>query len=313
MNNFDFLSQIKGGKQLTQSNNLSAYVVDVMPEVADSLLAMNFEHNRSVRPSFVKRFASVINRGEFVDGSQIRLNKIGDKYVLVDGQHRLSAISESGKAATMVVVVSEKSSEAEVRDEYAKLDSTGSWRSLADMVIALDAAEELPVGSSLIAYAAAFRLIHSNFNPRQFGDTSRLSMFPVMREYTQSIALTKEWLKTRISGSSASLRGYMRAGVLAVALVTTQHAEIDVAMNFWKTSSDDDGLRKFDPRKQLNDYLRKPMGKGGHQQLQMAAVAAKCWNEYIAGEEIKQLKMPKSMPDIALTPYPMKEAMPTEE
>lgn len=314
MSNYDFLSQIKGGKRLTQCSNLSAYVVDVMPEMANSLLMLNFEHNRKLRTASVNRFADMMRRGEFVDGSQIRLDKVDGKYVLVDGQHRLTAISESGQAATMVVVVSEKDTDAEVRDEYSKVDSGGFLRSLSDVVTALDVDEELPAGWVLASFASAARLIIANFDSRKANTVSRLAIYPTMKEFKQAINLTREWFGSgRLTGAPNTTRGFMRGGVLAVAIVTTHHAEMEVAQNFWRAAYEDDGLRRNDPRKKLNEYLRGFTRNGGGMQWKTCAVVAKCWNAYIAGDEIAQLKMPKSMPSIALTPYPLKEEMPTEE
>lgn len=302
MNHYQYLTGLKGTK-LTDYDNLSAYVVDVTPALAEELLALNFEHNRGQRAGWVKRWRNALETGEFFEGSVIRLNYLAGSYILTDGQHRLAAIVESGITATMTVVICEQASAGDVRTDYALLDSFGQKRSQADVITALDSAGEIKTGSLLTSYAAAARVIKANFTNTSKVEFSRLEIYPLLRDYASEIELTREWIKP--GGDSAS-RGFVRAGVLAVALITARHADADKARSFWSEAVQDDGLRKHDPRKKLNEYLRVPAPSGGSQQMTTAAVAAKCWNAHIAGEEIIQLKIPASVPPIALTPYPLK-------
>ena len=67
-------------------------VVDVTPKMAHSWLKRN-PSNRPMRPAYVKAMAEAMKRGEWaVTHQPIALN--GER--LVDGQHRLSAVIESG-------------------------------------------------------------------------------------------------------------------------------------------------------------------------------------------------------------------------
>lgn len=305
MTTYQFLSGLKRGKALSHNGNLTAYVMDVDAEIAEKLLALNFEHNRNLRNPVVKRFSAMVEKDEFVDGSPIRLAECNGAYVLTDGQHRLRAIIDSGECRTMVIIVSHMASAVEVREEYAKLDSGGTKRSLADVASALDVGEELPTGETLREYTAAARMIASNFNARRFEVQSRLDIYPVLMSFRDAIYSTREWLG---GGSTiGKTRGFMRAGVLAIAMITAQHADEDKARAFWSGAREDDGLRKYDPRKKLHDYLIAPQLGGGSRQIVSALVAAKCWNSFVAGEEIMQLKLPATMPAIALTPYPLKD------
>lgn len=312
MNTYDFLTQIKGGKQLTQADDVRAYVMDVTPEVAYNFLALNFEHNRAQRQGNIQRWTSSLNRGEFLDGSPIRIASCDGEYVLTDGQHRLTAIAESGLAATMTVIVTDKRDKRDVRNEYAVGDTISLPRSIKDSIIALDEDETLPPDDNLRFYSAAAKIICGNFNLTanvHLSNIPRADVYETLKSFNDEIALLGQWMGGKKSGG----RRFMRAVVLAVAMVTTKHAERTVAQSFWREACLNDGLFKSDPRRKLHEYLHENAGTGMTGQKMGMMAAAKCWNEYVAGNEVSTLRMPKSMPDIALTPYPMKEAMPTEE
>lgn len=67
--------------------------VDITPELASDLLRLN-EDNRPVKPSVLKQYiADMKNEKWHFTGDTIRISKSGR---LLDGQHRLMAISQSG-------------------------------------------------------------------------------------------------------------------------------------------------------------------------------------------------------------------------
>lgn len=68
----------------------------ITPDVAAAMLERNMETNRSVRTTYVHQLAHEMEQGRFVSGNgqTIVVTKDG---VLIDGQHRLHAIVESGR------------------------------------------------------------------------------------------------------------------------------------------------------------------------------------------------------------------------
>lgn len=73
----------------------------VTPDIAAAYLEKNLEDNRRVRQSWVRQLSEAITRGEWrVTHQGIAFNTDGD---LIDGQHRLMAVCQAGKAVKMQV------------------------------------------------------------------------------------------------------------------------------------------------------------------------------------------------------------------
>lgn len=76
-------------------------VEEVTPEVAREMLLRNTK-NRSLRPDYVRQLSDAMKRGEWVvNGQPIQLAGDG---TLLNGQHRLNAIVESGTTVPLLVV-----------------------------------------------------------------------------------------------------------------------------------------------------------------------------------------------------------------
>jgi hypothetical protein len=77
------------------------YVMDVYPALAESYLSGN-NHNRKMREKYVKVLADDMAAGNFdFNGAPILIAEDG---TLLDGQHRLMAVVESGATVTMLVI-----------------------------------------------------------------------------------------------------------------------------------------------------------------------------------------------------------------
>lgn len=78
--------------------------INITPEVAGDMLANNYENNRRVNPRAVRALVNDMREGRYIsqNGQTIIVTKSGK---LIDGQHRLSAIRESGVALTFLVAI----------------------------------------------------------------------------------------------------------------------------------------------------------------------------------------------------------------
>lgn len=80
---------------------LKTTIEKITPHVALNYLARNVDHNRKLKPSVVKTLIGILQRGEWLLTHQgIAFDREGN---LIDGQHRLQAIADSGITATMTV------------------------------------------------------------------------------------------------------------------------------------------------------------------------------------------------------------------
>lgn len=99
-------------------------VVEMTPERAGRLLSKN-TRNRKIRPFHAKNLARQMSQGLWrQDGSPIRVSSDG---VLLDGQHRLLAIIESGITVQVVLVTG-------LGNETMAVIDTGAVRSFADVL-----------------------------------------------------------------------------------------------------------------------------------------------------------------------------------
>lgn len=75
--------------------------LQITPEIAETWLQRN-THNRNIRPHVVEHYAQDMRAGNWVsNGETIKFSVEG---VLIDGQHRVSAVVASGATVTMLVV-----------------------------------------------------------------------------------------------------------------------------------------------------------------------------------------------------------------
>lgn len=98
-------------------------VVTVTPELAKQWLKQNAHNNRNIRDSDVSKFARDMRNGNWKLTHQgIAFNALGD---LIDGQHRLWAVIESGVSVPMHVWT-------EVPEETVQLIDSGTARTASD-------------------------------------------------------------------------------------------------------------------------------------------------------------------------------------
>ena len=75
---------------------------EIKPAEADEMLGRNFRNNRSINPTRVKTYADEMKAGNWTfTGEAI---KFGQDDMLIDGQHRLSAIVLAGVPIQMLIV-----------------------------------------------------------------------------------------------------------------------------------------------------------------------------------------------------------------
>lgn len=99
-------------------------IVEMTPEMARTMLAGNIR-NRPVRPSHVKRLAEAMTRGEWtMNGEPVQ---VAQDETLLNGQHRLSAVVDSGVTVPMLVV-------SGLPIEALQTVDTGTRRRLSDVL-----------------------------------------------------------------------------------------------------------------------------------------------------------------------------------
>jgi sulfur carrier protein ThiS len=81
---------------------IEVYFLKVTPEVAKELLALNTKGQRTISNAAVERYASdMVTQDWYVNGDTIKISRDNE---LIDGQHRLSSIIESGEPQVLLIV-----------------------------------------------------------------------------------------------------------------------------------------------------------------------------------------------------------------
>lgn len=93
---------IQTAESQSQTTSIEIYLATVTPELADELLQFEFENNRVISPHAVKLYSQKMQNDQWKISSPITFSEKGE---LIDGQHRLQAVTKSGQAVDFLVVL----------------------------------------------------------------------------------------------------------------------------------------------------------------------------------------------------------------
>lgn len=266
---------------------------------------------RPIRKHWVSYLAEQMRLGRFQPTSIIATVKCNDRTYLVNGNHTLRAILESGVALRLPTIEYATDDFGDVRELYAKFDR-GLSRSTADALRAYGTMAMLGLDSNtdVAQLAAASRVIRQKFNHAIEFEKIMVAdedLIPVMEQYSGAYSRLKHlWgggTKTAFEWS----RALARKDVLAIVLVTGEHSARGDA--FWELVSSGIGYTsKYDPALRTRDYLGQLRRKGpnypfGDSTTLIRLKLAYLWNAYTDGREVVQLRLPRGPIAINETPY----------
>jgi hypothetical protein len=238
---------------------------NITPETAAKWLAEHNRSNRKLRPSRVRQYAQQMTRGQWMlTGDPVRFAADGR---LLDGQHRLAAIVESGTTITAVVIRG-------VADDVFKVLDSGLGRSPAD---ALDVHVQ-----NARQKAAAVRLLYvvdCGGDPRNRDDQSAVSRVDVADYHAEHAAAldyaasTGSKLYKAFSGGNASA---WTAFVVLAGRASATHSE-----EFLEGVYSGANLSPGDPRLALRNWLsnNRRLPTAGHH----LGLLIKAWNAWMGG------------------------------
>lgn len=210
-----------------------AEIVTVTPELAVEWLGVNTK-NRNIRPRHVQRLARDMSAGNWkMTGEPVKFSRKG---ALLDGQHRLTAIVESGVTVQMMVVYNLPN------DVQSAMDS-GSART------ASDALGLMGFKNSAVAAAAA-RLAVAEEKSGPIGKFSAthgeiiafLNQHPDMDEAVDYAV----WAQNRVDCPPA---------IIAYTLWRLSQVDYEAAYDFWSGITEKVGLQAGDPVLALSHRL----------------------------------------------------------
>jgi hypothetical protein len=245
-------------------------IATISPADAKQILEYNV-NNRNLRPGRVEQFVGAMRRGEWVfNGDAIRIAKSGR---LLDGQHRLVAVAQSGVPQRFVKITGLDDVTQETMDAGAK-------RTLAD-ILKLRGEKDVNRLASIIRNVFLYETTES-FRPPHIVPTAQellacLGRHPSVRE---SIPATRPVLNnTQFAGAPAGACHYLFSLVDAV----------DTEIFFTRFALGTD-LTPKDPIYALRRLLLAPRpGRATIASYMQAALAIKAFNYWRRGEPVSHL------------------------
>lgn len=276
------------------------------PELAMQIMKeAPFDGQRRVSQIEVLKHAENIKRSLWLDKSQIHFCRIGSRFYLVNGWHRITAVSLGGRPVEFNVVIYDCDTLEEVKQIYSRFDRVQNSRSDEQAFNALGFSDKLGVTRTVArAVSRAMPFIRNGMKPVRVGDDkTRVEMAIIDIRMDAALAWSKEakLYEQCVMGAPVAMKTKLfNGGTTAVALQTFKYCE-DRAIEFWTGVAEDDGLLKGDPRKTLIQALLGRRITGSN--LEPLLIPAAAWNAFFRGQRLTQIKiMNESFLRIAGTP-----------
>lgn len=252
---------------------LSTEFVRVTPRVAEDILGRNVEHNRRINRALVERYALDMKNGDWSEENGETI-KIGRDGTLLDGQHRLSAVVESGQTVRFLVV-------RNVEPDALSTVDAGKSRSFAD-VLHMRGQEN----ARRVAAAAKYIWHYEHNSMLSSGRAvSHALLAKVLEEHPT--------LPKAVSEVHEYRPGIQPASVLSFVYALAREKHVRRAAQWLAMVQEGEGLKKSDAAWHLRErLLHSRTGRGAKEQLRIPYVAAlmiKSWNATLDEEHVRKL------------------------
>lgn len=264
---------------------ITSNVEYVTPEDAQKLLSQN-TNNRSLNAGVVRYYQKEIENGNWdVNGESI---KVAEDGTLLDGQHRLEAISRSGTGVHTFVVRGLQ------KDVFTTIDA-GKTRNHGDYlkIAGHDG------NTSLLAAAGRISMFFGNDGVfRVAGPTSKdkgakRTGNKVSPEDMVVYVEKHPGLSESVKKISNSFGKIVPVSIAAGCHYVFSIIDMEKADDFFNALCTGEGLKFGNPILALRNRLIAHRGDGrageGHRRM-LVYYIVRAWNAYVAGEELKEIK-----------------------
>lgn len=250
------------------------FATDVTPEMAEAILRGN-ERNRHVKQNKVEEYKGALARGEWMyNGDTIRVTTTGK---LIDGQHRLIAISESGIPARCLMAIIED----DVSFQTQATIDTGARRSFGDAL----QIEGMPYATTVAGATAVIWGYELDGVPVAGGR----SVTPTIQQKYEVLSRHEGIHTSAPVGRRSTLVPASQAAALHYLFSTADSNDADEFFRLLKTG---DGLSVSDPIYTLRERLTRESSRDTTQfsGRVMAAFVIIAWNYWRRGVELQRLQ-----------------------
>ena len=247
---------------------MEAQIEQITPALAAKMLLTN-DHNRPLSRVTVRLYSEAMQRGEWDAHSQIVIAEDG---TLLDGQHRLAAVVDSGVTISCVVLRGAPRGAQETID-------TGKKRSFANV---LTLRGESNASSVAAACRIIFRIVEGDMRNNKAITNKQL------------LAVLERHPGVRDHASFAGMKAIKRLGVPAGMLVPLRYlfslVDDEDAVAFFDLLASGAGLEEGSPILALRRRLESTDGWMKDRPAVTAAWFIKAWNAWRAGREMQVLR-----------------------
>lgn len=282
----------------TSLDTLRTEIILTAPAYAQVLRkTAEYGRQRPIADSHVKRLSAEMTAGRFIKGTQVHICVLGDTLAIVNGNHTLEAVIDSGVEIPLSYLYTQVKSEAEIAKIYANHD-IGRARVWADAIRAaglftdMDASHQYITcfGSAMLPIMLEFKDVRARTTAVR-GPTrvdieaaSRERRIAMMRRYRGQA----EFYYLCVKLARPRIQLWMRrSAVMAIALETFKR-QPSLATEFWEGFARDDGLKNNDPRKLLLLWLQENTGQ--NRKISQLRVVASAWNAFFDRKPITFLR-----------------------
>lgn len=267
------------------SNQLISRVETITPVLAEEYLKHNTS-NRQLRKNIVSYYASQMKNGQWMlNGEGIIFNEQG---TLVDGQHRLAAVAESGVNVDMLVVRNAD------KDSFATVDC-GVSRKISDTFFVRGIPNATTVSSIIGRYKklCSNRSVMGNVAGTKSGNTA--SRQDLLREYASDEDFWQDIYRfSKACYDSMRLMTATEIGSIAAYLIKERKHLRERVYDFFE-----DLLKSDTPKSSMLALFRKRLIQDKLSNERIAPIYKQqlftsVWNAYAQGRELKVVKWDKS-------------------
>lgn len=257
---------------LKPSTELTAGFIVLTPKIAAYWLREFNTHNRNLRPRGVSSLAiDIITGGWDLNGAAITFDA---ERRMIDGQHRCSAVVESGIPVPVVLVTGLEPAAQDTVD-------TGMRRSFADTLKLAGESDPLKL-AGVVAQVCRWKAGQIRGNTKT--NLSVKVLQRVLRDHPEirSAVPIARRINARVATGPAS--------ILGLAWWLFNAIDPEECADFFEKLCDGSGLEKTDPIWKMREALidnaatRRKLTK-----VEMLAYLIKSWNYYRSGQQVQQL------------------------
>lgn len=264
---------------MTKSGDLDVKVLDVTPLMAAEWLGQNV-NNRNIRQARVHELMRELRAGRWqLNGETV---KIGDDGSLRDGQHRLTAIVETGITAKMVVAFG-------IPEEAMTTIDVGAARTSSDMLRIDGSFSDPALVSALAIKALAYRL-GGNAGSTFYMDERNFRIRPSKAQVLEYASAHRDSAqRSALIARRACKQFRVSPSVVGMAAHLTEFVSIEGSQEFFELFASGEGFSGMGPLMARNRLIKLGMMHRLSETAQ-ACILLDAWNQTFAKKNVRTLK-----------------------